>query len=247
MTPTTKLSPRVVVVTGGARGIGRAIAEAFCREGNTVVVTDVLRSEAEKTAAEIGAVSYAMDVRQSREVQMQLRLIAEQCGPIDVLVNNAGVMSRTSVADTDEPEWERVIATNLSGVFNCSHAVIAAMCERRRGWIVNVGSIWAGHVWPNRAAYSASKAGVEQFTRVLAAEVADQGVRVNAVSPGIMASEMTAGVVEDGAFQATFMPRVATGRVGDPRKHLASLVMFLTTPAADYMSGEIVEVHGGYF
>jgi len=211
---------RVVMVTGAARGIGRAIASAFARNGDTVCVTDILTDDLHRTAAELSARSYLLDVADGLAVHDQVRQIEQDRGTIDVLINNAGVMSRYSVADMSEAEWERVMDINAKGVFNCSHAVILGMRRRGRGWIVNIGSIWASHAWPNRSAYAASKAAVERFTRCLALEVAADGILVNAISPGIMASEMTRRIVEDEAFRAAFMPKVAL-RVGDPEQHIA--------------------------
>jgi 3-oxoacyl-[acyl-carrier protein] reductase len=238
---------RTVLVTGGARGIGRAIAAAFVRAGELVIIGDILEDEARTTGSALGCLAYVLDVRSSTMVEQQITAIESEHGGIDVLVNNAGVMSRLSVAETPREEWDRIIDTNLDGVFTCCHAVIAGMLKRRRGWIINIGSIWSTHAWPNRAAYAASKAAIEQFTRCFALEVAPSGVLVNSISPGIMLSDMTKHVVDDEKFRASFMPRVSTGRVGDPDAHLADLAVFLASPAAGYMSGEVVEVHGGYY
>ncbi len=246
--PVTQAAPhRVVFVTGAARGIGRAIAAAFAEAGDLVVISDMLTDEVVATGRELSCPAYQLDVRDAASVARCAGDVDSTHGPIDVLVNNAGVMSRLSVEETGREEWDRVVDTNLGGVFNCSHAVVGGMRQRRRGWIINVGSIWAGHAWPNRAAYSASKAAVEQFTRCFALEVAPDGVLVNAISPGIMASDMTRRVVDDPAFRAAFMTKVALGTVGDPVAHLAGLAVFLTSAAAGYMSGEVVEVHGGYY
>lgn len=238
---------RLVVVTGGARGIGRAIASAFLEHGDRVCLTDILSDQLAATASELGCVESPMDVADPNSVQENMVAIERNHGSIEVLVNNAGVMSRDSVEETSFAEWSRVVGVNLNGVFNCCHAVIPFMRSRGSGRIINLGSIWAGHAWPNRAAYSASKAAVEQFTRCFALEVAPYGVLVNAISPGIMATEMTRRVVDDQEFRAAFMTKVATGIVGDPKRHLAGLAVFLASDDAGYMSGEVVEVHGGYY
>ena len=235
------------MITGAARGIGRAIAGAFRRSGDAVCVTDVDAGALGETAAALGAAAYPLDVADFASVHRCVAQIERDAGPIDVLINNAGVMSRFPIEDMPESEWDRVMAVNLKGVFNCCHAVVGSMRKRRRGHIINIGSIWAGHAWPNRAAYAASKAAVEQFTRCFALEVAPDGVLVNAISPGIMATDMTKSVVGDQKFRDTFMSRVSLGVVGDPADHLAGVALFLASPAAGYMSGEVVTVHGGYY
>jgi 3-oxoacyl-[acyl-carrier protein] reductase len=235
------------MVTGAARGLGLAIASAFARNGDTLCLVDVLTDPLGATAAGLGARGYQCDVASGSQVRECVRRIEHDVGGIDVLVNNAGVMSRDSVEDMTEEEWDRVMNINAKGVFNCSHEVVRGMRERGGGWIINIGSIWAGHAWPNRSVYAASKAAVEQFTRCFALEVAANGILVNAISPGIMASDMTKRIVEDAAFRAAFMTKVALGTVGDPAQHIAGLALFLTSPDAGYMSGEVVQVHGGYY
>ncbi|HEX4035659.1 MAG TPA: SDR family oxidoreductase [Solirubrobacteraceae bacterium] len=237
----------MVVVTGAAQGIGRDIAAAFSANGDNVVLLDHSGDAVEAAAAQMGARAYEVDVRDYDAVARCAGEVSAAVGNADVLVNNAGIMSRTSVLTTAPEEWRAVLETNVSGVFNCVSAFVPSMVERGQGWVVNIGSIWAGHVWPDRAAYSASKAAVEQFTRCFAVEVAPHGVRVNAISPGLMQTEMTAAVVQDAAFQATFMPRLGLRAAGIPSEHLAEVAVFLTTQAAGYMAGEIVEVHGGYY
>ena len=240
-------SDRVVLVTGAARGIGAAIASAFARHGDTVCLADVLANEVTETAASLGGNGYELDVADADAFGDCVRRVEKEIGPIDVLINNAGVMSRSSVEETTEAEWDRVMGINAKGVFNGCHAVIPHMSRRRRGWIINIGSIWASHAWPNRSVYAASKAAVEQFTRCFALEAASHGVLVNAISPGIMASEMTKRIVEDEAFRKAFMTRVALGTIGQPIAHVSGLALYLTSPDAGYMSGEVVEVHGGYY
>lgn len=233
---------RVVLVTGAARGIGLSIARAFRDNGDAVVATDVAALPADE-----GFHACRLDVTSEAEVEATFAKVEAELGPVEVLVNNAGVMSRTAVSDTPVDEWDRVISTNLKSVFLCSRRALPAMAQAGAGVIINIGSIWATHAWPERAAYAASKAAVEQFTRCLALEVAPLGIRVNAISPGIMATSMTERVVDDPLFKASFMPRVALGTVGVPAEHLAGIAVFLASPAAGYMAGEVVEAHGGYY
>ena len=229
----------VSVVTGGAGGIGTAIADGLAARGDRVVVIDV----AERPSA------YPVvpaDVRDCEAVGAALDEIEQQHGPIRVLVNCAGVMSRESALATSEQEWSRVIAINLTGTYVCSVEAARRMVPRGQGWILTIGSIWARHVWPMRAAYSASKAGVEQFTRCLGIELAPQGIHVNCISPGIMDTPFTAAVIRDPAFQQSFMSRVALHEAGDPRRDLAGLACWLTSEGSHYMIGEVVTSYGGY-
>lgn len=229
----------VSVITGGAGGIGAAIANGLAARGDHVVVIDTAPS-----ASAYPAIS--ADVRDAEAIGAALDQIEQQHGPIGALVNCAGVMSREAALATTEPEWSRVIGINLTGTYVCSVEVARRMLPRRQGWIVNIGSIWAQRVWPMRAAYSASKAGVEQFTRCLAVELAADGIRVNCISPGIMDTPFTAAVMRDQAFQQSFMPRVALHEAGNPSRDLVELASWLTSDGCHYMIGEIITVYGGY-
>lgn len=229
----------VSVITGGAGGIGAAIADGLAARGDHVVVID-------SAAPGSAYPAIAADVRDAGAIGAALDQIEQHHGPVGVLVNCAGVMSREAALATTEPEWSRVIGVNLTGTYVCSVEVARRMLPRRRGWIVNIGSIWAQRVWPMRAAYSASKAGVEQFTRCLAVELASEGIRVNCISPGIMDTPFTATVMRDQAFQQSFMSRVALHKAGNPRRNLVELASWLTSEGSHYMIGEVISVYGGY-
>lgn len=229
----------VSVVTGGAGGIGGAIADGLAARGDQVVVIDV-------TGRETAYPAVPADVRDPVAIGAALDEIEQQHGPIGALVNCAGVMSRESALATSEQEWSRVVGINLTGTYVCSVEAARRMVPRSRGWILNIGSIWAQRVWPMRAAYSASKAGVEQFTRCLAIELASQGIHVNCISPGIMDTPFTAAVMRDEAFQQSFMSRVALHEAGDPRRDLVGLACWLTSEGSHYMIGEVLTSYGGY-
>jgi NAD(P)-dependent dehydrogenase (short-subunit alcohol dehydrogenase family) len=230
---------KVSVITGGAGGIGAALADGLAARGDRVVVIDVAWKESAYPAL-------SADVRDPAAIGAALDEIEQDHGPIEALVNCAGVMCRQAVLGTGEPEWSKVIGINLTGTYVCSAEAARRMIPRGRGWIVNIGSIWAQHVWPMRAAYSASKAGVEQFTRCLAIELAPQGVHVNCISPGIMDTPFTAAVMRDQDFQQSFMSRVALHEAGDPRRDLVELACWLTSEASHYMVGEVITTYGGY-
>jgi NAD(P)-dependent dehydrogenase (short-subunit alcohol dehydrogenase family) len=230
----------VSVITGGAGGIGAAIADGLAGRGDDVVVIDVSRQRSAYPAM-------SADVRDPAAIAAAFDDIERQYGPIGALVNCAGVMSRQAALATSEAEWAQVIGINLTGTYVCCVEAARRMVPRGRGWVVNIGSIWAKHVWPMRAAYSASKAGVEQFTRCLAIELASHGVRVNCISPGIMDTPFTAAVMHDQAFQQSFMSRVALHEAGDPCRDLVELTTLLTSEASHYMVGEVITSYGGYY
>ncbi len=246
--------PRGVFVTGATSGIGWAVASEFLKHGERVVIGGRQRGRVDAAADSLrkkhhgGDVSgVTIDVRDRRSVPAAFAEARAQLGAVNVVVNSAGIFPRLSLADLDEDTWEDTISTNLTGIYRCCRAALPLLTEAGGGSIVNVGSIWARHVWPNRSAYAASKAGAEQFTRAIALELAPKGIRVNAVSPGIMRTAMTEGVLESAAFVDSFMPRVTSARVGDPETELAGIVRFLTLDEAAYMYGEVVTVYGGYY
>lgn len=245
---------RGVFVTGATSGIGLAAASEFLAHEERVVVGGRGRERVDAAVASLrekhpnGEVSgVTIDVRDRSSVPAAFVAAKARLGQIQVVVNSAGVFPRFALADLDDDTWEDTIATNLTGVYRCCRAAVAPLREAGGGSIVNVGSIWARYVWPNRSAYAASKAGVEHFTRAIALELAPLGIRVNAVSPGIMRTAMTEGVLGAPAFVNTFMPRVTSGRVGEPEDELAGIIRFLTLDDAAYMYGEIVTVYGGYY
>ncbi|HEX9494409.1 MAG TPA: SDR family NAD(P)-dependent oxidoreductase [Candidatus Limnocylindria bacterium] len=248
------VTSRGVFITGGTSGIGWAAASEFLEHGDRVVIggreqtrVDAAVSSLRKKhpAREISGVP--IDVRDRASVPRAFADASTMLGSLQVVVNSAGIFPRRSLAELDDDTWEDTISTNLSGVFRCCKAASPLVQRAGGGSIVNVGSIWAKYTWPNRSAYAASKAAVEQFTRCIALELAPLGVRVNAVSPGIMRTAMTENVLETPAFVNTFMPRVTSGRVGEPAAELAGVIRFLTLDAAAYMYGEIVTVNGGYY
>jgi NAD(P)-dependent dehydrogenase (short-subunit alcohol dehydrogenase family) len=245
---------RGVFVTGGTSGIGWAAASEFLAHGDRVVIggrerervdAAIASLQAKHPSSEVSGVR--IDVRDRASVPRAFAEARAALGSIRVVVNSAGVFPRRSLAELDDDTWEDTISTNVSGVFRCCKAAAPLLQEAGGGSIVNVGSIWAKYTWPNRSAYAASKAAVEQFTRCIALELAPLGVRVNGVSPGIMRTAMTENVLQTPVFVNTFMPRVTSGRVGEPEAELAGVIRFLTLDEAAYMYGEIVTVYGGYF
>jgi 2-hydroxycyclohexanecarboxyl-CoA dehydrogenase len=235
---------RAALVTGGARGIGRAVAEALAREGCAVAVGDV--READPVGE--GGVAVALDVTDSGSVERAVQTVTDALGPIDVLVNNAGWDEFRPFLETDEAFWDRVIEINFKGCLRMTRAVVPGMVERGHGRVVNISSD-AGRVGSSlEAVYSGAKGGVIAFTKTLAREVARRGVTANAVCPGPtqtpLLEEMT-GADEQGAKAIEAMKRaVPMKRLGSPEE-VAAAVAFLCSEEASFITGQTLSVSGG--
>ncbi|MEQ8267471.1 MAG: SDR family NAD(P)-dependent oxidoreductase [Parvibaculum sp.] len=250
----TTLSGKVAIVTGGASGIGRAIAHAFADEGAKVVIADIEEEAGEKTAAEIvdrggEAVFRYCDVGERLDVRNLVCAAGDAFEKIDILVNNAGVVSKGSDFLTlEEEEFDRVIRINLKGHFLVGQAVAQRMVAQIEeghapGTIINMSSINAVVAIPAQAAYSASKGGIKQLTEAMALSLAPYGIRVNAIGPGTIQTAM-AGTVNEPAAQKAILSRTPLGRVGQPEE-IASLAVFLASDGASYMTGQTVYADGG--
>ena len=240
---------KVVIVTGAARGMGKATAAAFAREGARVVVNDVLPDAAERAADEIraaggAATAVAADVSRREEAQRLVQEAVRLYGTVDVLVNNAGILSRTALEAISEDEWDRTMAVNVKGVFLCSQAVFPVMQAKRYGKIVNVASSAGRSVSTfGGAAYTTSKAAVLGLTRHIAREGAPHGINCNSTSPGSMDTEM---VRENATPEriAAESAKIPLGRLGTAEDE-AGLVLFLASADAAYITGATVDLNGG--
>lgn len=240
--------PRVALVTGAARGIGRCIATALAQAGHFVVVTDLDEAGAQATAAALGeaAMALRMDVRDTDEVSQVVAQVLAERGAIDVLVNNAGLMTQGPALQTPGPKFEAMLATNVTGIFHCVQAVAPGMATRGRGAIVNLASVSSvrgggavGNVW-----YGATKAAVVAMTAGLARELGPLGVRVNAISPGVIVTDMTRDFLTP-AVQERVLPRFPLGRLASV-DDVAAMALFLASDAAAFVTGQTVAVDGGF-
>jgi NAD(P)-dependent dehydrogenase (short-subunit alcohol dehydrogenase family) len=249
------LHGHTAVVTGAGSGIGRAISLAYAREGAQVVALDIDGDTAAATAADIGkaggkAHHFSLDVRDRASCRTMATEIAAKVGKVSILVNNAGINRRNAfTADPDAVlnDWQDIMATNLNGVFNVTHAFLDAL-RATKGRIVNIASIQAFmHVrTPNSPAYTSAKHGVLGFTRALAAELGKDGVRVNAIGPGLIETPLNAQVrANNPELMKIFLDHTPLGRAGKP-EDIAGPAVFLASDLSAYVTGSIVMADGGY-
>jgi NAD(P)-dependent dehydrogenase (short-subunit alcohol dehydrogenase family) len=249
------LSNHIAVVTGAGSGIGRAIASGFAREGAQVALLDMNGKAAEEAAQEIRdaggqAESFVLDVTKRADCVAVAKKIAEQVGEVSILVNNAGIARRNGMLGAAEAvisDWEDIIAINLTGVFNVTHAFLGPL-RANKGRIVNIGSIQSFvHLrTPSSPAYTASKHGVLGFTKALAAELGKDGVRVNAIGPGFIETPLNEKVRSTNPdLIKVFMDHTPLGRPGKP-DDIVGPAIFLASDLSAYVSGSIVMVDGGY-
>jgi meso-butanediol dehydrogenase/(S,S)-butanediol dehydrogenase/diacetyl reductase len=236
----------VAVVTGGARGIGRAVAEAVVAAGGRVAVADVDAGAAARTAGELGAAAagFGADVADVDSVRELRRAVRERLGPVHLLVNNAGVISVAPVLELDPAEWDRVMAVNARGTFLCSQAFGADMAAAGEGAIVNVASIAGRRGDPTLAHYSASKFAVVGFTQALAQELAGRGVTVNAVCPGTVPTEMMRELARrwDDSVEGVAARSQALPRPQEPAEVAAAVLFLASMPS---ITGQALNVDGG--
>ena len=244
------LEDRVAIVTGAAQGIGAACAQRLSQDGAAVALWDVDTARGEALAASLvqqgrRAAFMRCDVARSAEVVAALAATVRAFGKVDALVNNAGIFKAADFLDITEADWDAVLAVNLKGSFLVGQAVARAMAAAGGGAIVNMSSVNGVLAIPNIASYNVSKGGVNQLTRAMALALADKGIRVNAVAPGTIATELAAqAVLGSESAKARILGRTPLRRLGEPSE-IADVVAFLLSSASSYMTGEIVYVDGG--
>ena len=244
------LTGRVALVTGAARGLGLAMARGLARAGATVVLNGrergALETAARSIAGEGGKVDIAVfNVADADAIRSGVAAVEAKHGAVDILVNNAGIQRRGAAAEFRKEDWDAIVATNLTGPFLMAQAVIPGMRARRRGSIVNVTSLTAELGRPNIVPYAASKGGARQITRGLAVELAPDGIRVNAVSPGYFTTEMNRALLDNADFVAWVHLRTPMKRWGDPDE-VAGAVVFLASDASAFITGQTISIDGGF-
>lgn len=236
---------RVCIVTGGAQGIGEACVRRFAAEGGKPVIVDVDDARGQALAAELGALYVRCDVGDKAQVDALVAQVLAAHGRIDVLVNNAGIFRAADFLEVTEADFDAVLRVNLKGAFLVGQAVARAMVASGGGAIVNMSSVNGVLAIPNIASYNVSKGGVNQLTRVMALALADRNIRVNAVAPGTIATELAAkAVLTSDEAKHKIMSRTPMKRLGEPSE-IADVVAWLASDAASYVTGEIVTVDGG--
>jgi 3-oxoacyl-[acyl-carrier protein] reductase len=241
------LEGKNAVVTGGAAGIGRAIAQTFAAEGAGVAICDLDYEGARRTAEEIeanGATAraYQTDVSDSESVAQAAERILRDFGVVDVLVNNAGITRDNLLIRMSEEEWQSVLGVNLKGAFHCTKAFVPGMLRRRSGKIISIASVVGIMGNAGQANYAASKAGIIGLTKSLARELAPRGINVNAIAPGFITTRMTEALTEK--QKAALLERIPFSRLGEP-EDVAKSALFLASDLSDYITGQVLVVDGG--
>lgn len=239
---------KVAIVTGGRRGIGRAIAHTLAARGADIVLGDRDADEADEAALQIAAAtgrrvqSCLLDVSQLDSAQNMVQCALSDFGRVDILVNNAGITRDTLIIRMTEEDWDTVIDTNLKGAWNCAKAVVRPMMKQRHGRIINISSVSGLAGQFGQTNYSASKAGVIGFTKALAREVASRGITVNAVAPGFVPTALTENLPGD--LKDSMMKLIPLSRWGTPEE-IAYAVAFFASDEASYITGQVLSVDGG--
>lgn len=244
-----RLNNRIAIVTGAARGIGLAIAQRFAGEGAAVVVADILDDAGKDAAASIGATYMHCDVSKPPDVDALVSATVGKFGAVDILVNNAGIALGGDFLEVSEADFDRVLGINLKGSFlmlqACArHMVKQAEAGRKPGSVVNMSSVNDTLAIPGIVSYCISKGGVSQLTRATSVALAPHGIRVNAIGPGSISTDMMKGVLADKAALNRALSRTPMGRVGEPAE-VASIAAFLVSDDASYVTGETIYVDGG--
>lgn len=243
------LQGQVALVTGGAQGIGKSIVGLLADCGASVVVSDIDRETAEKTAAELTAqgkkaTAVQANVACGEEVKAMVDSVVSQWGKIDILVNNAGITRDTLLLRMKDEDWDAVLSVNLKGTYHCMKAALSSMSKQRRGRIINISSIVGVIGNAGQANYAASKAAVIGLTKTVAREYAGRGITVNAVAPGFIDTAMTA--VLSAEVKENLMKQIPLARLGSP-SDIANAVVFLASDRAGYMTGQVLHVNGGMY
>ena len=244
-------SKRVVVVTGGSKGIGRAVCLRFAREGARILFVhydpdEVYVNETLDLLSGMGVEAHGekLDVSSFEAVEEFFTKAVKQFQRVDVLVNNAGITEDGFLMRMSAPQWDRVLAVNLTGVFNCTRAAIKSMVKERKGKVINISSVVGQIGNIGQCNYAASKAGILGLTKSVARELASRSIAVNAVAPGFINTEMTENLPEK--VKESFLAQIPMGRMGEPEE-VAETVYWLASDSATYITGQVIHISGGLF
>lgn len=248
--PMFDLTGRTALVTGSSRGLGRAMAEGLARAGANIIVNGTRSDSVQAAAAEMRAAGFtaeglAFDVTDEAAILRAFADLDARGVAVDILVNNAGIQLRKPMVDLSTAEWQRVIDTNLTSAFVIGREAGRRMVARKHGKIINIGSLTSDLARATVAPYTVSKGGIKMLTRAMAAEWAEHGVQANAIGPGYMLTDMNQALIDNPAFDAWVKGRAPARRWGLPEE-LAGVAVFLASPAANYINGQILYVDGGF-
>jgi 3-oxoacyl-[acyl-carrier protein] reductase len=244
-----RLKDQVAIVTGSGRGIGRAIAEALMAEGARIVISDINPETTQGTAKELkdqggDVIGVACNVTDSPSIEKLIEEVTKHWGRIDILVNNAGITRDNLCMRMSEDEWQAVIDTNLTSAFKMTKPIIKVMTKQRSGRIINIASTTGVHGNAGQVNYAAAKGGIIAFTKTVALEYASRGITSNAVAPGFIDTPMTQKLGEENIKK--FTDKIPLGRMGTP-SDIAHAVVYLASPGASYVTGQVIEVNGGLY
>jgi len=239
-----RLAGKTALVTGGASGFGAGIARAFHAEGARVMIADVEAQKLAATARELGCASGVADVASKDDVDRLVAAAVKDLGHVDILVNNAGVTHAADFLELDVADFDRVLSINLRGAFLAGQAVARHMASRRQGVIINMSSVNAILAIPNQVPYAVSKGALGQLTKVMALGLAPHGIRVNAIGPGSIMTDILKAVATDREAKRRIFARTPLGRIGDPDE-IAAVAVFLASADASYVTGQTIHVNGG--
>ncbi len=242
-----RLEDKVALITGGAQGIGREIALTFARAGADIAIGDIKLEQMTKTKEEIQALgrqclTLELDVTDEQKVEIAINKILDKLGKVDILVNNAGITKDALLLRMSEADWDAVLKVNLKGTFNCTKAVSRVMVKQRSGRIINIASIIGIIGNPGQANYSASKAGIIALTKTTAKELASRNINANAVAPGFIQTDMTAGLAEE--VRQKMLGEIPLNRFGSAAD-VAGICLFLASEESSYVTGQTIVVDGG--
>ncbi|NLC04834.1 MAG: 3-oxoacyl-[acyl-carrier-protein] reductase [Tissierellia bacterium] len=242
------MNRKIALVTGGSRGIGREIALALAKEGNNIAISygnnkdRAMEVVNEIKSFGVDAIAVKSDVSISEDVTNLVKSVEESLGTVDILVNNAGITKDNLLIRMTEEDWDKVMDVNLKGVFLCTKAVSRSMMKKRYGKIINITSVVGITGNAGQGNYAASKAGVIGFTKSMAKELASRGIRVNAVAPGFIQTDMTDVLKEE--IKADMLKIIPLNTMGNP-SDIANLVVFLASEKSDYITGQVIKIDGG--